>query len=68
MSVVLSCCNRDDIQPYIGVDSTCIKPAIFCVDHDPHRNRDGLIHQMMPLSQFRRTINEKKFQMTDKVG
>ena len=69
MSVVLGCCaDREEQQIYIGVDSACGEPAIFCVEHSPHRNREGLMHQMMPLTQFRRTINEKKFQMADKVG
>jgi len=68
MSVLLSCCHdQDGQQPYIGVDSSCNRSAIFCIDHDPHLNKEGLLHQMMPLSQFRRVINETKFQMSDKV-
>lgn len=67
MSVELGCC-QGEAQPFIGVDAGCSRAAIFCVEHDPHQNREGLIHQMMPLGQFKRAINEKKFRMGDKVG
>jgi hypothetical protein len=68
MSVFLKCSHQEEPQPYVGVDPACSRPAIFCVEHDAHVNKEGLLHQMMPLAQLRRTINEKKFRMADKVA
>ena len=65
-AVELACCI--DSVPYIGVDETCSLPAIFCLNHSPHHNQSGLLHQMLPLQHFKRTLAEKKFKMADKIG
>lgn len=68
MSMILSCCGSDvHNEAYIGVDGDCREPAIFCIEHNPHKNKQGLLHQMLPLAQFKRSINEKKFQMEEIV-
>lgn len=54
MSCILNCCEQ---EAYVGVDDACMRPAIFCIQHSPHNNKEGLLHQMMPLAQFKRSIN-----------
>lgn len=64
---ILACCLQDSQQPYIGVDQNCHKSAIFCLEHSSHINSEGLIHQMLPLKDFKRSVFAKKFLMQEKV-
>lgn len=65
MSVVLACCSN---EPYLGMDADCTKQATICLSHSPHTDKNGILHNILPLSHFRRTVNELKFQMIDKVA
>ena len=65
MSVVLHCCST---EPYLGMDPQCSRTAVICLVHNAHTDSTGVLHNIIPLSQFRRTVNELKFQMADKVG
>jgi hypothetical protein len=66
MSRLLRCCPQS--QPYIGVDPQCGRPACICLLHSPHCAPNGVFHNMIPLAQFRHSLNELKFGMADKVG
>ena len=61
---VLACCS---VEPYLGMDPDCTRDAVICLTHCPHTNTNGVLHNILPLSQFRRTVNELKFEMADKV-
>lgn len=66
MSIVLPCCGNSDI--YVGLDPECSKDTLICLNHSPHTTKAGIIHNIMPINHFRRTLNDLKFQMSDKVA
>ena len=51
---VLACC---EVEPYLGMDPECTRDAVICLTHSPHTNINGVLHNILPLSQFRRTVN-----------
>ena len=54
MSITLSCCS---VEPYLGMDPDCVKDALICLTHSPHANANGVLHNILPLSAFKRTLN-----------
>ena len=59
MSVVLGCCSND--QPYLGMDPDCTQDALICLQHSPHANTKGIFHNIIPVAQFKTTINQMKY-------
>lgn len=65
---LLACCLPNIMEPYIGVDCSCDREAVFCINHGCHYNSEGLMHQMMPLREFRRKIDARRYDMQAKVA
>ena len=65
---ILGCCLSNNGVAYIGVDSSCNKSSVFCIHHGCHFNDEGLMHQMIPLREFKSKIDQRKLCMQSKIS